>query len=163
MENEMTATIHQLFGINIETEELNPTRREFEDVRKDFFNRLDQSIDAILDGREEDAPMCGFKNINGDIEKRKLVFRLGMGKGNYYFANGFHTQGLYLSLSEKNKKELFPAMKENKEMREYLEKCVKAKFDAQVQNGLNGIEKRQANAEAVASTASFKPEAVAAE
>ena len=58
MENEMTATIHQLFGINIETEELNPTRREFEDVRKDFFNRLDQSIDAILDGREEDAPMC---------------------------------------------------------------------------------------------------------
>ena len=156
----MTATIHQLFGFDIETEKLNPTRREFDDVRDDFFNRLDQSLDAILDGRPEDAPMCGFKNINGDIKKRKLVFRLGMGKGNYYFANAFHTQDGFLSLTEKNQ-EAFQAMRTNEGVRSYLEECVKAKFDKQVQNGLNGIEKRQANAEAVASTVRFQ--AVAAE
>ena len=83
-----------------------------------------------------------------------------MRKANYHFANGFHTQDGFLSLTEKNQ-EAFQAMRTNKNVRLYLKECVKAKFDKHVQNGLSGIEKRQSNAEAVASTASFQ--AVAAE
>ena len=131
---------------NFQLKKLRDAAREWEDVKADFNNRLDQSIDAVARDKDADAPMVSFKNINGKVSKRERAFRIGFGKGNHFFAHGIHGKNDFIELTEANI-EMLKELKEDKETRVALEDALKKKFEAQQANGKKGQEQRLANVE----------------
>ena len=129
---------------NFQLKKLRDAAREWEDVKEDFNNRLEQSIDAVARNKDADAPMVSFKNINGKVSKRERAFRIGFGKGNHFFAHGIHGKNDFIELTEANI-EMLKELKEDKETRTALEDALKKKFEAQQANGKKGQEQRLMN------------------
>jgi hypothetical protein len=132
-------SIAKEFGI--EAVSLRDTTKDFEEVWNDFVKRLKKSVDAVRNNSTKAPMICGIlRKSNSKV--RTPFFKIGYGRGNYWFPNGVHLKGKGLDLVLH--RDLIEKLDSARNL-ELLKPYVRAKFDAECAKGRKGREKKLAN------------------
>ena len=146
-------SIAKEFGI--EAVSLRDTTKDFEEVWNEFVDRLKKSVDAVRAGKTK-APMIRGMLVKPNAEVRTPFFKIGYGKGCYWFPNGIHVKGKGLDLVlHRHVIEQLDSPRTLERLKPY----VQAKFEAEQVKGRKGRAKKLANTEIGYGSVEFKPTA----